>query len=277
MARVLLVHWKPEEVAVRAADLRRAGHHVRVLRPNGMPDLRALRAAPPEAIVIDLGRLPSQGGAIATALRQQKATRAVPLVFVAGDPEKTRRVRALLPDAACTTWPGLRAALRRALAGGGAAAAPVVPGTMAGYSGTPLPKKLGIRSGAVLALMGAPEGFHETLGPLPPGVTVRAGGRGLANVILLFVRSHAELARRFGTAARAMGEPAALWIVWPKRASGVRTDLAEQAVRDHGLAAGLVDYKIAAIDATWSGLCFARRRAHRGAPGARRRTGLPAV
>ena len=261
---------------MRAADLRRAGHDVRVLRPKGLPDLRALRRGPPDAIVIDLGRLPSQGGAIATALRQQKATRAVPLVFVAGDPEKTRRVRALLPDAVCTTWPGLRAALRRALAGG-AAAAPVVPGTMAGYSGTPLPKKLGIRSGAGLALMGAPEGFHETLGPLPPGVAVREGGRGLANVILLFVRSRAELARRFGSAARAMGEPAALWIAWPKRASGVRTDLAEQAVRDHGLAAGLVDYKIAAIDATWSGLCFARRRARRGAAGARRRTGLPAV
>jgi hypothetical protein len=138
---------------------------------------------------------------------------------------------------------------------------PVVPGTMAGYSGTPLPKKLGIKPGSAVALLGAPSGFErKTLGSLPANATVRLDTRRPFNVGLLFVRSKADLARRFPAAAKAMGDPGALWIVWPKKASGVATDLDGNAVRRFGLSAGLVDYKIAAIDATWSGLCFARRR-----------------
>jgi CheY-like chemotaxis protein len=261
VARVLVVHWKPEEAQTRVAPLRKAGHRVRVLDPDGMTELRALRADPPDAIVIDLGRLPSQGRAVATALRQQKATRHVPLLFVEGDPGKTARVKALLPDAAYTTWGGLAGSLRRAMARQ-AAPRPVVPGTMAGYSGTPLPKKLGIKPGSAVALLGAPEGFEaKALGPLPEGVRVRPDTRGPFRVGLLFVRSRAELARRFPAVVQAMGEPGALWIVWPKKASGARTDLDENVVREFGLAASLVDYKIAAIDATWSGLCFARRKA----------------
>lgn len=260
MARVLLVHWKPAEAGALVAALRRAGHETRVADPDGLPSLRTLASSPLDAIVIDLGRLPSLGLAVATALRQRKATRAVPLVFVEGDPGKTARVKALLPDATYTGARALGGALRRALAGP-PAARPVVPGTMAGYSGTPLPKKLGIKPGSAVALLGAPEGFaHETLGPLPEGARTRTDTRAAFHVGLLFVRSKADLARRFAAAAKAMGDPGALWIVWPKKASGVATDLDQQTVRSLGLASGLVDYKIAAIDDTWSGLCFARRK-----------------
>jgi CheY-like chemotaxis protein len=261
VADVLVIHWKPEEAAPHAAALGKAGHHVRVLAPRGMPALRGLARRAPDAIVVDLGRLPSQGMAIATVLRQQRATRAVPLLFVEGDPGKTARVQALLPDAAYTTWRGLAVALRRSLAGG-PNGSPVVPGTMAGYSGTPLPKKLGIKAGSRVALLGAPDGFAtRTLGPLPDGAVVRDDARSAFTVGLLFARSRSDLERRFGGAVKAMGDPGALWIVWPKKASGVATDLDERIVREYGLARGLVDYKIAAIDATWSGLCFARRRA----------------
>jgi len=261
MAEVLLIHWKPEEAAPRAAALGKAGHAVRVLAPDGMPALRALASRPPEAIVIDLGRLPSQGMAIATALRRQRATRAVPLLFVEGDPGKTARVKALLPDAAYATWRGLAGALWRSLAAR-PRESPVVPGTMAGYSGTPLPKKLGIKAGSAVALLGAPDGFAtKTLGPLPEGAVVRRDVRSAFTVGLLFARSRADLERRFARAAKAMADPGALWIAWPKKASGVATDLGENVVREYGLARGFVDYKIAAIDATWSGLCFARRRA----------------
>jgi hypothetical protein len=170
-------------------------------------------------------------------------------------------VKALLPDAAYTTWRGLAGALRTVLAAR-PKARPVVPGTMAGYSGTPLPKKLGIRAGSAVALLGAPQGFAaKTLGPLPEGAVVRGDARSVFTVGLLFARSKSDLARRFPAAAKAMGDPGALWIVWPKKASGVPTDLDENVVRAYGLASGLVDYKIAAIDATWSGLCFARRKA----------------
>jgi hypothetical protein len=226
-----------------------------------MPPLRALAADPPGAIVIDLGRLPSQGRAVGTALRQQKATRDVPLLFVAGDPEKTARVKALLPDAVYTTWRGIEGALRRALRAR-PTPRPVVPDTMAGYSGTPLPKKLGIKAGSTVAFVGAPQGFAErTLGPLPEGAAVRRDARSPFSVGLLFARSRADLVRLFPATAKAMGDPGALWIVWPKKTSGVATDLDGNAVREFGLAAGLVDYKIAAIDAVWSGLCFARRKA----------------
>ena len=137
----------------------------------------------------------------------------------------------------------------------------MAPQAPAGYSGTPLPKKLGIKVGSVVALVGAPEGFaNDTLGPLPTGAVLREGARSPFNVGLLFARSKADMARRFPAAAKAMGNPGALWIAWPKKASGVVTDLDGNVVRDFGLAAGLVDYKVAAIDAIWSGLCFARRK-----------------
>jgi hypothetical protein len=127
--------------------------------------------------------------------------------------------------------------------------------TNAGYSGTPLPRKLGIKPGHRVALLGAPDGFEaDTLGELPDGVGVvrRAGGE--ADVIVSFHTSRAELERRL-PALRAMMEPAAgLWIAWPKRASKVPTDMTEDVVREIALPTGLVDNKVCAIDATWSGL-----------------------
>jgi hypothetical protein len=125
----------------------------------------------------------------------------------------------------------------------------------AGYSGTPLPRKLGIKPGHRVALLGAPDGFEaDTLGELPDGVGVvrRAGGE--ADVIVSFHTSRAELERRL-PALRAMMEPAAgLWIAWPKRVSKVPTDMTEDVVREIALPTGLVDNKVCAIDATWSGL-----------------------
>jgi hypothetical protein len=125
----------------------------------------------------------------------------------------------------------------------------------AGYSGTPLPRKLGIKPGHRVALLGAPEGFEAgTLGELPDGVTVvrRAGAK--ADVIVSFHTRRVELERRL-PALRATMEPAAgLWIAWPKRASRVETDITEDVLREIALPTGLVDNKVCAIDATWSGL-----------------------
>src|SRR3954453_3479055 len=138
---------------------------------------------------------------------------------------------------------------------------------MVGYSGTPLPRKLGIKEGSVTALLGAPDGFEATLGPLPDGARLRRDGRGHPALVAAFPRSRRAPAgggagaggpgRRWDAAER-LGAP--IWIAWPKKASGVATDLDENAVRDHGLARGWVDHKVAAIDETWSGLRFARRK-----------------
>jgi hypothetical protein len=129
----------------------------------------------------------------------------------------------------------------------------------AGYSGTPLPKKLGIRPGARLGLIGAPDGFDATLGPLPEGVRVRATARGPLDVLVAFFVGRAALERRFDALRDALDPAGGLWIAWPKRASGVVTDLTENVVRELGLAAGLVDNKVCAVDEVWSGLRFVYR------------------
>jgi hypothetical protein len=125
---------------------------------------------------------------------------------------------------------------------------------MAGYSGTPLAKKLGIKEGHRVAFPSAPEGFRELLGDLPDGVSVRSRARGPLDVIVFFTRSRAELERRLPALRRAMDPAAGLWIAWPKRSSGVETDMTEDVARELGLANRLVDNKVAAIDDTWSGL-----------------------
>jgi hypothetical protein len=131
----------------------------------------------------------------------------------------------------------------------------------AGYSGTPQPRKLGIKPGHRVALRAAPDGFEDgTLGGLPEGVAVRRTARGPVDVIVSFHTARRDLERRL-PALRAMMEPAAgLWIAWPKTSSKVPTDLTEDVVRDVALPTGLVDNKVCAIDATWSGLRLVIRK-----------------
>src|ERR1039458_1769741 len=258
MPRVLVVHWNPSEAAERADRVREAGFDAEPYAGPGGAGFRALGGNPPDAIVIDLRRIPSQGGAFGIALRQRKATRLVPLIFIEGDPEKTASVRALLPDAIYATWAKIGAALNRAMRE--SPKQPVTPDIFAGYSGTPLPKKLRIRENSVVALLHAPEGFEAKLDPLPPGVRLRKQA-GEADVILAFVRSASALSRELPALARALRQGRTLWIVWPKKTSTLAGDLGQPAVREMGLAAGLVDYKVCAVDETWSGLAFAARRA----------------
>ena len=133
----------------------------------------------------------------------------------------------------------------------------VPPRARVGYSGTPLARKLGIREGRTVALVGASPEF--TIPDLPPGVKLRRSARGRSDVTLWFVHSAAELAARTGAMAT-RADTNTLWICWTKRTAAIRTDVTEHAVRAAGLASGLVDFKVAAIDETWSGLAFSRRR-----------------
>jgi hypothetical protein len=133
---------------------------------------------------------------------------------------------------------------------------------VAGYSGTPLERKLGIDEGVRLAMLSAPAGFVSSL-RLPPDVHVRNVARGQVDVMLFFVTRERELSRRFPTLKRALDPKGGLWIAWPKRAARVATDLSENVVRGIGLGNGLVDNKVAAIDETWSGLRFVYRRVDR--------------
>jgi CheY-like chemotaxis protein len=253
-----LVHWHEAEAAERAAKLRAAGHDVVVhWQHDGGGELtRGLTASPPEAIVIDLGRLPSHGRAIATWVREKKALRHVPLVFVPGDAEKTARLRATFPDATYAPWPKLPAAMKKAIAA--PPRDPVVP-KAPDYSGTPLPKKLGCKDGSALATLRAPADFATTLGELPAGCRwVKKLGKS-HDVVVLFCRALAQLRADWPAAVVALAEKGSLWVAWPKQAAGVVTDLSDGVVRAFGLDQGLVDTKVCAIDATWSGLRFSRR------------------
>ena len=127
---------------------------------------------------------------------------------------------------------------------------------MAGYSGTPLPQKLGIKEASRVRLFGAPDGFARVLG-------VDARPRGEADVIVLFTKSAAVLRRDFVRARKSLHSAGGLWVAWPKKSSGVATDLGENEIRTIGLAAGLVDNKVCAIDEIWSGLRFVYRVADR--------------
>jgi hypothetical protein len=132
------------------------------------------------------------------------------------------------------------------------------PTTTTGYSGTPLPAKLGIRSGGRVLLDGVPAG--PELGGLPDGVTLhRRVGSGSYDVIVLVAPSGARLRDRWPRLVPRLDTAGRLWVCWPKRTSGVATDLTEGAVREFGLDHGLVDVKVCAVDATWSGLAFVRR------------------
>jgi hypothetical protein len=260
VSRVSVIHWKAAEAKEKASRLRAAGYACDVIHEDleVRAALRSLMAEPPSAVVVDLSRLPSQGRDVALMIRARKATRYVPLVFVDGEAEKVARVRRVLPDAVYTTWRRIRSSLKRAIAQ--PLDSPVVPRSqMDGYAGAPLSKKLGIKDDLVVALAGAPDGFEATLGKLPPNVTLRRRAGRRCDLTLWFVRSRGELSRRMER-MRDLTAEGRLWIIWPKKSSRLASDLSQSDVRRTGLAAGLVDYKISAIDADWSGLLFTRRR-----------------
>ena len=137
-----------------------------------------------------------------------------------------------------------------------------MPGS-AGYSGTPLIRKLGIEDEQRLAFLNAPDDFAATVGELPESAQLRAGARGKLDVIVLFVTRRAELGRRIKALGRSIHPDGALWVAWPKRASGVETDMTEDVVRELALPLGLVDNKVCAIDDTWSGLRVVWRKERR--------------
>ena len=129
---------------------------------------------------------------------------------------------------------------------------------MADYSGTPLVKKLGIKSGSNVAFVNAPPDFTRDL-DLPTEVTINSKSHKPLDFALLFVKSEKELTIRFSQYAARLNAAGMLWVAWPKKSSGVITDLSETNVRTIGLAAGLVDVKICAVDDVWSGLKFVFR------------------
>ena len=258
MPRVRLIHWKREEGEGRAETLRAAGYEVLFDDAAGPELLRGLREKPPAALVIDLTRLPSHGREVGVAMRQTKSTRHVPLVFAGGAPEKVARIRELLPDAVYTEWTGIRSALKRAISH--PPAQPVATRSVfEAYRSRPLVEKLGIKAHMLIGVTLAPQGFRELLGALPEGARLLTRPRKGCDLLIWFVRTEDELPRDLSRMA-ALADDRPIWIAWRKKSGGGNAGLNQQIVRKSGLAAGLVDYKICAIDDTWAGLLFRKRK-----------------
>jgi hypothetical protein len=246
--RVVVFHFNPPNLDKRLARL--TGHDVETVMPKGPADLKPLRERPPDVFLVDLDRRPSEGRSIAVQLRRYASTRPVPLVFAGGEEHQVARVRNLLPDATYVSWQGVLSGLKRAKT----LEKPVVPSTMDAYSQTQLEPKLGVRDETTVLLIGAPDGFGKAL---RRAELVEAGP---ARIVMLFVPDSAALARQFDDAKSAIQPGGSLWICWPKKTSGVQSDLSEREVRGYAMDRGLVDFKVAAIDQTWSGLRFARKK-----------------
>jgi hypothetical protein len=130
---------------------------------------------------------------------------------------------------------------------------------MAGYSGTPLNKKLGVKPGQRAAILNAPADFLKRLAPLPEGFDARTRLAGELDYIHYFVSKRADLVRAFPRMIQRLATGGMIWISWPKKSSRVPTDLTEDALREIGLPLGVVDVKVCAVDDIWSGLKFMRR------------------
>lgn len=268
MRRLVLFHWNIDEARERLALLRQAGYTVDLVNEGSPAQLRALGKEKFDAFVIDLSRLPSHGREVGVGLRAQKATRLVPLLFVGGETEKVNRVKQVLPDATFTTWEEIVPVLLQVCQQPPQVV--IVPQSiMDAYAGQSLPRKLGIKPGQPVRLLGAPANFATALGELPAGARLLAaedpaGVDQSAELGIWFARTQLELLRMFETVE---GWPGLrnLWIAWPKKAplqesAKVPSDLTQPIVRHCGLDHGWVDYKVCSIDDTWSGLLFTRRK-----------------
>lgn len=257
--RVRLLSPKPDAITSRAEALREAGFDVNATpRPTGK-FISHLKSENPAAILFDLDHAPSHARQTATAIRLHNSIAHFPLVFAGGEPAKAAALQAEFPDAVFTSWDKAAAAIRRAIRA--QPAQPLKPPPWESrWEGRQLWQKLGIKPGMNVALLGAPEGFEESLGDLPEGVRFESRLRPQTRLALWFLRSQDELGRETPFLAARLPADASLWIVYPKQKGRIASGVTQFTVRQTALANALVDYKICAIDADWTGLKFAHRK-----------------
>lgn len=254
MPRVRLFHWKAEEAKPLLTFLQGAGYAVDYKEP--VSSYREVRLSPPDAIVIDLSRLPSHGREVAVFLRDSKATRHIPIVFVGGEPEKIESVRRVLPDAVYTPLSRLRGALRTAIAN--PPANPLKPAQMMERWGSrTTAQKLGIAKNSRVFVIDPPSGYARAIGELPEGSCFEEESAENCAVSLWFVHGIAEFQAALPR-MRALAARSRLWILWRKSKQG---GLNGNVIRAGAIDVGLVDYKICSINDTWSAMVFAVKKA----------------
>jgi CheY-like chemotaxis protein len=258
MANIRLIHWNRTEAAAQIETLRTAGHDVAYDEKISPAIGRRIRETQPDAVVIDLSRLPSHGREVAVYLRGQKSTRDLPLVFAGGAEEKVAAVRQLLPDATYTTLGKLKSAVRAAMKN--RPASPVVPPQMMERYALKTPaQKLGVKPDGTIALFEAPRGYAKILGEMPTGASILEEPADPCAVTIWFAHDPETFLAALPRMQR-LASKTKLWVAWKKKAAAPTSRLSEDFVRNAAITAGLVDYKVCAIDATWSGLALAAKR-----------------
>jgi hypothetical protein len=270
-----LICWNEADASARAAGLRRAGYRVIADPPeNAGGMVRYFRELAPDAVVIDLDRLPSHGRELGLSLRASKSTSHLRLVFAGGVPAKIELVRAAIPDAIFTPWDdGVAAAIERAIA---QPDPPRLPSRELPKDTSPgsLERKLDIRPQAHFAIVSVNRNDHGWLAELlslPEGVVQQRRIDATTTLALFPVATRRDLMRAFEQARSSLPPKASLWIVHPKQTSPLAADFNQDDVREAGLAHGFVDYKVCAVDKDWSALKFARRGVTKAKPHIMRR------
>ncbi len=260
MSRIKLVAWNEEQAALHLRELKAAGFTIdaRSLRFSGGVIGRVCEAMP-DAVLIDLERMPSFGREVGLALRASKTTRHLPLIFAGGAAEKLERLKNELPDAVFTSWEKVAAAVKKAIAHPPLDPVKVTP-HMERWNATSLVKKLGIKEQMEVAVLGDFDEIEEIIGDLPPDAALVKKFTPEIKLALYAARSAGEVARAFEHAAARLPHAASLWIIHPKQSKKRSLDFNQNDVRELGLAQGFVDYKVCAVNSHWSGLKFSRRR-----------------
>lgn len=253
MAQLRLVVWNEDEVEDKAARLRALGHEVNPALPQSGAIRRWLQPEP-DVVVIDLDRLPSHGRELAVALQSSKSLRHIPIVFAGGAPEKVAKAREQIPHAIYAEWARIGPALVKAPRLG-APPASQKPASLS--TGRSVAQKLGMRAGVTALVIDPPANFYRTAGDLPAGAAFTEDPADPYQLLICFVRASAELMALLG---RFRSPGPNVWFAWPKKGAPLATDIGPNFVREAALTVGLVDYKICAIDSTWTAMLFSRRK-----------------
>jgi hypothetical protein len=254
---VWLVHAHKAAGAACAKELAGFGYRSVQRRWSG-PEIARAKADPPAAVLIDLSRAPSVGRDVAIAMRSHRALLTVPFLLVDGAPEVVANLRKFLPDAVVSEGRRIKTSLAGVLKRQPPGAR--LLSVFAAYEGAPLAKKLGIKTGSVVAVRDAPRGLKAKLGELPAGARLITHGKAPRDLTMWFVHSRDVLVGEI-SAMKHHGSSGSLWILWNKNASSdADLKLTQPIVRKAGLNAGLVDFKIIRVDDDWAGLRFTVRK-----------------
>jgi hypothetical protein len=252
---VRLIHWNRSE-SKRLSELIDQKKYMVNNLPISPAELKEQDKLP-SVFIIDLSRIPSQGRDFGIFIRKNLSTRNIPIIYLEGDLEKVAKTKEILPDAYYSNWKNVNTAISKSL--NKKIEKPVVPDSVfAGYEGVPLYKKLGIKPNSKVALINPPGNIRQILKEIPEGVSVKEK-IDQADLIIWFVVSIKELNNKINKIKPKVGKNS-IWIAYPKKSSGVKSDLSQTIVRNSGLSSGLVDYKVCSIDETWSGLKFSVRK-----------------